>query len=366
MICGKILVSPIAHGRIRSVDTREAEALPGILCVLTGRDVTDTKFGVSPARYDEHILAKDRERYVGDEVAAVCAEDEQTAERALRLIRVEPHCSLARFEHHGDKITLWSSTQVPHCLHHMLSRTLGIPQGKIRVIKPAVGGGFGGRAETTKLDLLSILFAQRTGRPVQMKCSRREMFYHHRGRHAQHMRMKIGMRKDGKLTGVQSRIFLDGGAYTRFGVITAYYAGSTLPTLYHSPAYRYEGFRMFTNLPACGAMRGHGVPQPRFAFESLLDECALELGLDPIDVRLINAMDPNTRAVNDLHVLSCELKATLVQAREKSDWDEKRRPGALPRGPREGGLLLGLRGRSPRDRQAGVVRNCCTSDMNLL
>ena len=403
MVFGKILVSPIAHGIIKSIDISKAEALPGVLCVLTGETVTDTKFGVSPARYDEHVLAKDRVRYVGDEVAAVCAEDEETAERALGLIDVEyealpavfdpleayeegaplihpeeerfarnvntrvdwnfgevdagfasaalvkemtfqgqrtyqapiePHCSLARVEHHGEKVTLWSSTQVPHYLHHMLSRTLDIPQGRIRVVKPAVGGGFGGKAETTKLDLLSILFAQKIGRPVQMKYSRREMFYHHRGRHAQHMWMKLGMAKDGKITAVQSRIFLDGGAYTSFGVVTAYYAGSMLPTLYHFPAYKYEGFRMYTNLPACGAFRGHGVPQPRFAFESLLDECAEELGLDPVDVRMVNAMDPNTRTINDLDILSCEFKATLKQAREKSGWDEKRKPGALPKGPR--------------------------------
>jgi 4-hydroxybenzoyl-CoA reductase subunit alpha len=402
MAFGKILCSPIPHGTIKSIDTSGAEALPGVLCVFTGKDVTDTKFGVSPARYDEHILTKGRVRYVGDEVAAVCAEDEETAERALEAIKVEyeelpavfdpleayrkgaplihpederfarnvntkvdwkfgdveagfakaalvkemsfkgqrtyqapiePHCSLARVEHHGDKVTLWSSTQVPHYLHHMLSRTLDIPQGKIRVVKPAVGGGFGGKAETTKLDLLSILFAKKTGRPVQMKYSRKEMFYHHRGRHAQHMWMKLGMTKKGKITAVQSRIFLDGGAYTSFGVITAYYAGSMLPTLYHFPAYRYEGFRMHTNLPACGAFRGHGVPQPRFAFESLLDECAIDLGIDPMDIRMTNAMDPNTRTVNDLDIMSCELKATLKSAREKSRWDKKRKSGALAKGP---------------------------------
>ena len=403
MAFGKILGSPISHGLIKSIDTSKAEALPGVLCVLTAKNVPETKFGVSPARYDEDILAKDRVRYVGDQVAAVCAEDEETAERALGLIEVdyeqvpavfdpleayeegaplihpeeerfarnvntkvdwdfgdvdagfaeadlvkemefkgqrtyqapiEPHCSLARPERHGDKVTLWSSTQVPHYLHHMVSRTLGIPQGSIRVIKPAVGGGFGAKAETTKLDLLSILFARKTGRPVQMKYSRREMFYHHRGRHAQHMWMKLGMTREGKLTAVHARIYLDGGAYTSFGVVTVYYAGSMIPTLYHIPAYRYEGFRMYTNLPACGAMRGHGTPQPRFAFESLLDECAIELGIDPMDVRLVNAMDPNTRTINDLDILSCELKATLTGARTKSTWDDKRAPGALPKGPK--------------------------------
>ncbi len=123
---------------------------------------------------------------------------------------------------------------------------------------------------------------------------------------------------------------LDGGAYTSFGVITAYYAGFMIPTLYHIPNYRYCGRRMYTNKPPCGAMRGHGVPQPRFAFESLLDMLAEKIGMDPIDIRMANAMDPNTRTVNDLDVLSCEFKATLETVRERSGWDSKH--GKLPFG----------------------------------
>jgi 4-hydroxybenzoyl-CoA reductase subunit alpha len=399
MIFGKILTSPHAHASIRRIDASRARELPGVLAVLTGADVPDTCYGVSPARYDEHVLAKDRVRYVGDEVAAVAALDEETAERALRLIEVEyeplpavfdaeeamkpgaplihpenerftrnintkvewhfgdvergfaeadhvrgerfvgnrtyqapiePHAALARWEHHGNKVTLWSSTQTPHYLQKMLSRTLDIPAGNIRVIKPAVGGGFGVKAETTPLDLCAVLFARMTGRPVMMKYDRREMFYHFRGRHKQYMDLKIGVKKDGTITAVQSRILLDGGAYTSYGVITAYYAGSMVPTLYKIPNYRYDGYRMYTNLPACGAFRGHGVPQPRFAFESLLDMIAEDLGLDPFEIRLKNAMDPNTRTVNALDISSCEFKATLEGARTASGWAEKR--GRLPRG----------------------------------
>ena len=106
--------------------------------------------------------------------------------------------------------------------------------------------------------------------------------------------------------------------------------GFMIPTLYHIPNYRYTGRRMYTNRPPCGAMRGHGVPQPRFAFESLLDELAEQIGMDPIDLRMANAMDPNTTTVNDLDVLSCEFKATLDDVRETSRWDEKR--GKLPFG----------------------------------
>jgi 4-hydroxybenzoyl-CoA reductase subunit alpha len=399
MIHGKILTSNLPHALIRKIDSSRARELPGVLAVITGADVPDVYYGVSPARYDEHILAKDRVRYVGDEVAAVAALDEETAERALRLIEIEyeelpavfdpeaamkpdaplihpenprftnnintkvewhfgdvekgfaeadhvredrfvgnrtyqapiePHASLARWEHHGEKLTLWSATQTPHYLQKMVARTLDIPMGNIRVIKPAVGGGFGGKAETTPLDFCAVILARMTGRPVMMKYSRQEMFYHFRGRHKQYMDLKIGAKRDGTITAVRSRILLDGGAYTSYGVITAYYAGSMIPTLYKIPNYKYDGYRMYTNLPASGAMRGHGVPQPRFAFESLLDAIAEDLELDPFEIRMRNAMDPNTQTCNGLDISSCEFKETLERAREASGWNKKK--GQLPEG----------------------------------
>jgi len=400
MVHGKILGSTVAHGLIKSIDTTAAEALPGVLAVITAQDVPGIKYGVSPARYDENILAVDRVRYIGDEVAAVVAEDEATAEAALRLIEVqyeelpavfdareairdgapqihpeegekyannintkvewhfgdveagfaeaavvvedsftgnrtyqspiEPHAAVARWEHHAGKLTVWTSSMAPHYLRHMLSRIFELPQGDIRTITPCVGGGFGVKAEATPLDLCAVVFARMTGRPVMMKYSREEMVRHFRGRHKQHIEMKLGLAQDGTITACQSHILLDGGAYTSYGIVTAYYAGSMMPTLYHIPNYKYDGYRIYTNLPASGAMRGHGVPQPRFAFETLLDMAAEKLGLDPFDVRLKNAMQPDTRTSNDLDISSCEFTATLEQARRSTDWDRKRK--SLPRG----------------------------------
>jgi len=398
-IIGKILGSPIAHGLIKRIDVSKARALPGVLAVITGADVPDAWYGVSPAREDEQILAKERVRYVGDEIAAVAAVDLETAERAIKLIEVEfeelpavfdpvsamapgapvihpekpryagnintrvdwhfgdvsqgfaeadlvrqqrfvgnrtyqspmePHAALARWEHHGDRLTLWSSTQTPHYLHRSLSRVLDIPMGNIRVIRPAVGGGFGAKAEATPLDFCAAILSKMTGRPVAMEYSREEMYVHFRGRHKQYIDLKIGVKKDGTITAVEHNVVLDGGAYTSYGVITAYYAGSMLPTLYKIPNYKYDGTRVYTNLPASGAFRGHGVPQPRFAFESLLDMIAEELGLDPFDIRLRNAMEPNTRTGNALDVSSCEFIATLERARETSGWAAKK--GRLPPG----------------------------------
>lgn len=396
MLYGKILHSPLPHARIKKIDTSQAARFPGVKLTLTGKDVPDITYGVSPARYDEHVLAKDRVRHVGDEVAAVIAVDEGTAEKALALIKVEyeklpavldpleaikegapqlhdryrnnintvvdhhfgdiekgfaeadhireeefvgnhviqspvePHASTAFWENDGSTLVLYSSTQVPHYVHYMVARVLDIPLGKIRILRPPVGGGFGQKAATTPLDLITAIASKKSGRPVKMVYSREEMFMYGRGRHKQHMKFKIGVKKDGAITAVQSRIYLDGGAYTSFGVVTAYYAGSMIPTLYHIPNYRYEGFRVMTNKPACGAMRGHGTPQPRFAFESLLSMIAEDLGIDPIQIRLRNAMDPDTRTCNDLDIHSCEFKATLQEVRKKSGWDQKY--GKLPPG----------------------------------
>jgi 4-hydroxybenzoyl-CoA reductase alpha subunit len=395
MLRGKLLGSPHAHARIVSVDTSGAEALPGVHAVITARDVPSVPYGVSPARYDERVLASDRVRHVGDAVAAVAAVDDETAERALDLIRVEyevlpgvfgieeamaegaprlhedyprninteihhdfgdverafaeadlvredvfrgqramqsplePHVSLARIETDG-RITIWTANQAPHYVQHQLSRVLDIPMARIRVVKPAMGGGFGGKAEATRLDFCSVILARKTGRPVLMEFSRRETFAHGRGRHAQVIKLKTGVRRDGTLLGVHADILLDGGAYTSFGIITAYYSGVMLTTPYRLPNFRFDGKRVYTNLPACGAMRGNGTPQPRFAFESQLDLIAADLGLDPIELRRRNALQANDVTANEFQITSCEFEQCLDLVERRSGWREKR--GKLPFG----------------------------------
>ena len=387
MLHGKILHSPIAHGRIKRIDTSKAEDLPGVKAVITGKDVPDRQYGVSPPRYDEFVLAKEIVRYVGDEVAAVAAVDEETAQRALELIEVEyeemptvfdaframedgapllheryprnintkvdhhfgnvekgfreadyikeadftgnftqqapmePHASIGDWQE--DILVLYSATQVPHYVHYMLANVFDMPLGKIKVIRPPVGGGFGGKAETTPLDLISCILSKRTGCPVKMVYTRKEMFLHHRGRHKQYIEMKLGVTKEGKITAFESKIILDGGAYTSFGIVTVYYAGSMIPTLYKIPNYKYTGRRVMTNKPACGAFRGHGSPQPRFAFECLLNMICDDMGLDPVEVRRINSMEPNYLTCNDLDIRSCQYKSTLEQAVKATGFSAK-------------------------------------------
>lgn len=242
---------------------------------------------------------------------------------------LEPHCAIAEWDRHG-RVTLHTSTQVVHYVHHQLSRILNIPLGDIRVIMTNVGGGFGAKAAINILEVLSIFLARKTGQPVKMRFTREEMYLYGRGRHKQYIDLKIGVKNDGQITAVKQKVILEGGAYSSFGVVTTYYAGSMLATLYKFANYKYDGYRVNTNLPPCGAFRGHGCPHPRFAFESLLTMIADDIKMDPIDIRLKNAMEPDYHTCNDLDINSCELTACLESVREKSGWNEKR--GKLPFG----------------------------------
>ncbi len=242
---------------------------------------------------------------------------------------IEPHCAIAEWDRQG-KVTLYTSTQVVHYVHHQLSRILNIPLGNIRVIMTNVGGGFGAKAATNILEVLSVFLAKGCGQPVKMRFTREEMYLYGRGRHKQYIDLKMGVKKTGEITAVKQRAILEGGAYSSFGIVATYYAGSMLPTLYKFSNYKYDGYRVNTNLPPCGAFRGHGCPHPRFAFESLLTMIADDLNIDPIDIRLINAMQPETRTCNDLDIHSCELTACLKIVKEKSGWIDKK--GKLPYG----------------------------------
>jgi 4-hydroxybenzoyl-CoA reductase alpha subunit len=400
MLHGKILRSPHAHARILKVDASAAEALPGVFAVITGQDAP-VRYGIIPWTPDEYALAVDKVRYVGDAVAAVAAVDEETANRALKRIRVEyevlpavldpkkaletdsplvhevdwkdrprtdnlckevdlsfgdvaaelekadavvsgtwlyegsthapiePHCAVASWSADG-LLTLWSASQVTHYLHRELSKVLKVPSEKIRVIQPALGGAFGGKSEPFDLEFAVALLAKKAGRPVKILYTREEVFYAHRGRHPMEMQFTVAGSKDGKITAVESDILIDGGAYHSFGLVTTYYAGQLLPGPVDFASYHFRARRVYTNKPACGPKRGHGSVQPRFAFECAVDELAHRLKLDPIALRLKNAMEPGSRTVNGQLVPSTGLAACLEAVATGSDW--KNRYGKLPRG----------------------------------
>src|SRR2546425_11914895 len=400
MLVGKILHSPYPHARIKRIATSRAAKLDGVVAVVTGKDARNP-YGILPVGHDEHALALDKVRYVGDNVACVAAVSETIAEKALELIDVEyellpgyfdpeesmkaqtdlihdnkphniekdyhhvfgdpdkalaeadcvaearyianevthaamePHSTLAAFEIDSQtgkpgRLTVWSSTQVPYYLQHKLSLVLEMPMAQIRVIKPLVGGGFGGKSEVIPLEIIAAIAARAARAPVKITYTREEVFWAHRGRPRTIIDLKTGITKDGRITAVKARVIQDGGAYCSYGVVTILYSGALLGALYDIPNIQYDGYRVLTNKPACGAMRGHGTVNVRFAFESQLDELAAKLGLDPAEIRQRNLLQPPCVTINGLRVQSYGLPECIEKVVERSGW--KQRQGRLPRG----------------------------------
>jgi 4-hydroxybenzoyl-CoA reductase subunit alpha len=248
---------------------------------------------------------------------------------------MEPHSTLASFEldpHTGKpgRLTVWSSTQVPYYLQHKLSLVLEMPMSQIRVIKPLVGGGFGGKSEVIPLEIIAAVAARKAQAPVKITYTREEVFWAHRGRPRTIIDLKTGVKQDGRITAVKARVVQDGGAYCSYGVVTILYSGALLGALYDIPNIQYDGYRVLTNKPACGAMRGHGTVNVRFAFESQLDELATTIGIDPAEIRQRNLLQPPCITVNGLRVQSYGLPECIEKTVDRSGW--KQRKGKLPKG----------------------------------
>jgi 4-hydroxybenzoyl-CoA reductase subunit alpha len=244
--------------------------------------------------------------------------------------QMEMHAAVADYDVERDRMTVHASTQVPYYVHLMLARILDMDMSRIRVIKPHVGGGFGCRTETLNVELIAALLARRTGGSVRMMINREETFITHRGRPETDIRLKLGMRRDGRITAVECECYQRGGAHSGYGVVTILYAGSMLYAIYDLHNVKYLGKRVITNTPPCGAFRGHGTVDIRFAFESLLDQMAGELGLDPIAVRRANYLTAPTFTDNDLMVNSYGLPECVDWVERESGWCARK--GTLPKG----------------------------------
>lgn len=242
---------------------------------------------------------------------------------------IEPHCAIGRWSPDGD-LTVWSSTQVGHYLHRELAKVLGIDEAKVRVIQPVVGGAFGGKSEPFDLEFCVAVLAKKAGRPVKILYSREEVFYSHRGRHPMDFRFKLATDAEGHITAVDSDATIDGGAYHSFGLVTTYYAGQLLAGPLRFGTYRFKSRRIYTNKPANGPKRGHGSVQPRFPLETALDEAAVKLGIDPIEIRRRNAMSSGEKTINGMMLGSCGIRDCLDAVERASGW--KDRYDALPKG----------------------------------
>ncbi len=364
----KILHSPHAHARIKRIDASKASALPGVRAVLTHRDIRPVRFTTAGQSYPlpsplDSLVLDQKVRFVGDRVAAVAADTEEIAQRALALIEVEyevlpavmkpqdalnagapilhdePDCSgiegvfipqrniaahmeaeagdlaagyaeayrvfegeyrVPQVQHvalephvcitywdEDDRLVIRSATQVPFHVRRILAPVLGLSEKRIRVLKPRLGGGFGGKQEIVVEDICAYL-TMVTGKPVRLEYSREEEFNSARSRHPQILRLKTGVSRDGTITAMTLKLLAATGAYGSHSLTVQGNTGSKTLALYRCKNLRFEMDVVYTNLPPAGAMRGYGAPQGLFALEVHMDEIACELGLDPIEFRRRN------------------------------------------------------------------------------
>ena len=345
MLHGKIVRSPHAHARITGIDTSAIDGLPGVHAVLT-------PFDVPPGRIAPDLPILDRVvRYVGDEVAAVAADDEDLAEHAASLINVSyevlPFVVSARqaleqdapqlhaggnlvggeplaltrgdveegFEQadriftmsfstpahspaplepraavaqwEGDELTVWKTTRGVHADRMSLASALGIERDSVRVIGATLGAGFGGKDES-RLSVIAAELARRAGKPVKIEASREEEFVAGRKRHSTETTLKVGVRNDGEITAIHQMTLMDTGAYLASGPGVVRRAGQGALYLYRCANVRYDGHLVYTNQPSAASYRALGAPQGHFALEVTMNHIADELGIDPLEFRLRN------------------------------------------------------------------------------
>src|SRR5580693_305661 len=356
-------ILPVGHDEYALALDKVRYVVDNVACVAAldeaiaekALEFIDVEYEVLPAYFDPeesmkaetnlihdnktHNIEKDYHHVFGDPEKGFAEADHVAEARFLANevthAAMEPHSTLASFEldpHTGKmgRLTVWSSTQVPYYLQHKLALVLEMPMSQIRVIKPLVGGGFGGKSEVIPLEIIAGVAARKAQAPVKITYTREEVFWAHRGRPRTIIDLKTGVKNDGRVTSVACKVIQDGGAYCSYGVVTILYSGALLGALYDIPNIRYDGYRVLTSKPACGAMRGHGTVNVRFAFESQMDEICVKLNLDPAEVRRVNLLKPPTITVNGLRVLSYGLPECIDQVITRSGWEERK--GKLPKG----------------------------------
>jgi xanthine dehydrogenase molybdenum-binding subunit len=379
MLYAKVLRSPYPHARILRLDASRAESFPGVVAVLTAKDVPgDKNHGV--VRKDWPVFAMDKVRYVGDAIAMVVAESEKIAAQALELIEVdyeplpvvtspqealkpdapkvheggnllkhisirrgnveeafaqadlvvervyhtptyehaflEPEAGVATIDQEGN-ITVYVGSQIPFLDRRQIAESLAIPEEKVRVIGTYIGGAFGGK-EDISVQIHVALAALKTGRPVKLVFSREESFRVHPKRHATTIRLKTGATKDGRLLALEAEIYGDAGAYASLSEHVMTRTATHISGPYQIPNVKVDCYAVYTNNPPSGAFRGFGVPQAAFAIESQMDIMAEELGLSPFEIRRINALRPGTKtALGQLLEESVGLLETLDRVEEE-------------------------------------------------
>lgn len=302
----------------------EYEELPAVF------DVNDAAREGAPVLHDycPNNISVNRKIQYGD-VEKAFAEADYVREDTFNVHGVspaylEPCSALAQVDLDG-RITLWTSTQVPYIVQCLLASTLGMRENDIRVIKPFVGGGFGGKMELRTWEFCAALMARKTGRPVKFTLSREEEFLTGRRRHPMQLHSKVAFKKDGTLVAKDLRIRLDGGAYNAMGPTATFLCGNFGAMLYRYPNYRFHGEHVYTNKPPASAMRGFGAPQSLYVSEIQMNMAAEDLGIDPVDIRLKNAQVSGDKIPDVATISSCGFVESIKKAAEMSDWKNKRK-----------------------------------------
>lgn len=308
----RILHSTIANGRVLSIDTSEAEKIPGVVKVFTCFDLKEKHYFPTaghPWSTDEshqdvadRLVLTDRVRFYGDDIAAVVAEDEVSAAQALRAIKVEgwystptvQHCHIENFicyaEMEGDRIKVVSSTQIPHIVRRVVGQALGVEWGKIRIIKPYIGGGFGNKQDVLYEPLCAWLSMQLHGHLIKLDVPREETFVSTRVRHAIKSHIISWVRPDGTFAARKLEAFSDQGAYASHGHSICAKGVGAFPQLYPCDNVEADAYTIFTNKSVAGAMRGYGIPQAMWAVECHTEDICAKLNMDPLEFRRKNLM----------------------------------------------------------------------------
>ena len=413
MLHGKILRSSKAHANIANIDTSRAEALRGVMAVITGKDFPGKPYGTRPDTRDQLPMPITKIHHFGEGVAAVAAIDEDTAEEALDLIDVEyeelpvvltaedalkpdaplvnefkssniaytsdfvfgdiekgfaeaehiieqhftsqrvtvgfiePHACLAEVDPSG-RILLQGSKQSPYITWRHMCRALGIPLSKMRIVNPFVGGAFSGKHDPFDVDFAAVKLAQKTGRPVKIVLNYDEVLAAYRQRNAMDARLRLGLKKNGAITALEAENILEGGPISGIGPFNIYYFGAFLNIPYKIPAIKYSGQLVYSNRAPCGTVRGQEIVLAQFALDSILHMAGEDLGIDPVEIRKLNAVPDNWTTANGMVVDVSGLSTCIDRSAEAIKWTESRknRPkgrgigfscASHPSGPRLGG-----------------------------
>ena len=376
MLHGKLLLAPVPCADVLAMDTSDAEKTPGVVKVLTWRDVPGKNlFG--RMIQNQPVLVKEKIRFTGDVLAVVFAETRDIARDAVSKIRVdvrptvgvfspldslgpgapeihdtgnlmksasnrkgdveegfskadiieegtyytpflehgflEPEAGLAYLE--GDQVVLHYPTQAPFHVRKQIAESLAWPEEKVRVVTTPLGGGFGGKADVT-IEILLALGAVHTRRPVKIALERHESMRIDTKRHAFYMRYKTGATRDGRLVAVKAKLVLDAGAYPGMSAGVLEQATIFACGPYVWPHVLVEGFAVYTNNVLGGAFRGFGINQVHFALETQMDRMARRLGKDPFDFRLENALDVGLEtSTGEILQSSVGIRETLRRAK---------------------------------------------------